>query len=167
MSIAVRGRTVAQMIEDIGSVSPDTVFYIGSKSGFFFIGTMDEYKADVDKLSKQIHQYYEDLQVKAKSRLKANVGKSYKINKGELNEKFANRLAMVAKQIKEDLATIDNTTHILDTWRDIPVRKVKSADKKDPLIDPKGIILLVDGPEGGVWFKEEYKGGMKNGTEKD
>lgn len=167
MSIAVRGRTVAQMVEDIGSASPDTVFYIGSKSGFFFIGTMDEYKADVDKLSKQIHQYYEDLQIKAKNRLKTNVGKSYKINKGELNEKFADRLAMVAKQIKEDLATIDNATRILDTWRDIPKRKVKSADKKDPLIDPEGIILLVDGHEGGVWFREEYKGGMKNGTKKD
>lgn len=167
MSIAVRGRTVAQMVEDIGSASPDTVFYIGSKSGFFFIGTMDEYKADVDKLSKQIHQYYEDLQIKAQERLRKNTGESYKINKGESHEKFANRLAMVAKQIKEDLATIDNTTRILDTWRDIPVRKVKSADKKDPLLDPKGIMLMVDGPEGGVWFKEEYKGGMKNGTEKD
>lgn len=167
MSIAVMGRTVTEMVDDIGTKSPDTIFYIGSKSGFFFIGTKAEYDESIDVLSAKIKASYQDSIAKAKERLEANTSKSYKIKAKESLESFGDRLALAGKQIKNDLGIVDRNTEILDVWKDIPERKVKSADKKDPLLDPKGVILIVAGPEGGVWFKEELKGGKANGTEKD
>ena len=161
MGIAVRGRTVAEMVKDIGGTSPDTRFYIGAKSGFLFIGTKAEYDAGINALSEKIHDYYVESRKAAQMRLKAAECDVLHIEKGELLEKYAERVLRFGDQIKADLHRVDQCSKILDVWKSVPERKVKEAYKKDELLDPSGIVLLVDGPEAGVWFKEEFENGVK------
>ena len=168
MGIPVKNRTVAEMVEDIAEKSPDAVFYIGSKSGFFFIGTKAVYDADIDGLSNRTFERYKQLLRTIKERIKENSTAHFHIEQNETPEHFARRLKNTGERLASDLATADNYTKVVEKWKHMSLRKVKEAYKKDPVIDSHGIVLLVDGFEAGVWFKEEYKnGGNVNGIEKD
>ena len=163
MGIAVRGRTIAEMVEDIAEKYPDAVFYIGSKSGFFFIGTKTQFDTDIDALSDRTLKRYKQLLHDTKERIKENSTAHFHIEKNETPEHFARRLKSTGERLASDLATADNYTKVVEKWKHMSLRKVKEAYLKDELLDPNGIVLLVDGPEGGVWFKEE----LEHGIEKD
>ena len=66
----VLGRTVDKVVEDISKQSPDTIFYIGSSAGFFFIGTGEEYKADIEDISKGYLKSFKAQAIKAQQTIK-------------------------------------------------------------------------------------------------
>lgn len=169
----VLGRTVDKVVEDISKQSPDTIFYIGSSAGFFFIGSGEEYKTDIEDISKGYLKSFKAQMIKAQQTIK-ELSKPISPKKDESLEKYADRLARISKQLKESVHAKERLKPVIEKWVPIQQRIPTEISKKDELLDPNGTIINMKGIEsGGFWFKHEYdtakakRGGKQDGAKKD
>lgn len=133
-------------VDEIIKEHPRTTFYIGSRSGFFFIGDYTEWKKRKDLVNGACMRKYDSAQYEARSNvpdLLKDITKlvtDRRINRNACSKKIADLMHYV-----EDMAV---------EWENIGNRVPVKIDKKS--IDD-GIALIVKGLElGGFWLKEEY-----------
>ena len=145
---------------------PGTIFYVGSESSFFFIGTAEEYNNDIDEINKMYQARFKLDRTRVLTNLveglydNVRVHKNYKTNKEDENalcdyiydsqEKLARNLMLVAKY-----------HGATNGWQDIQDRIVRKCYKRDPASEfdvPNGLVMIVNGCEQGKWsFYREYK----------
>ena len=156
--IAVNGRTVDAIVEEIEGTAPDTIFYIGSQNGFFFIGDVNEYKAEIENISNKYLKYFKTQVTKANKTISDGL-KPIQIDKAkdEPVEKYVNRLAGLAEALKQALRTKEKLIPYIESYKPFMQRIPTEVFKKDEILDQKGVVINLKGIEqGAYWFKSEY-----------
>lgn len=145
---------------------PGTIFYVGSESSFFFIGTAEEFDNDIDEINKMykarfksdrkrvLDNYISDLCNEAKEH------KNYKTNVADEVKLCEYIISRRERLVRNNLLVCKYHTALRD-WRDIQDRTVKRCYKRDPSSEfdvPNGLVMIVPGFEQGKWsFYREYK----------
>lgn len=145
---------------------PGTIFYVGSESSFFFIGTAEEFDNDIDEINKMYHarfktdrkrvldNYISDLCEVAKEH------KNYKTNV-EDEVKLCEYIISKREQLVRNNLLVCKYHTALRDWCDIQDRIVKRCYKRDPhgeFYIPNSLVMIVPGYEQGKWsFYREYK----------
>lgn len=156
--IAVNGRTTDAVVEEIAGTAPDTIFYIGSANGFFFIGDVKEYRAEIENISNKYLKYFKAQVIKANKTISDGL-KPIQIDKekDETVEKYANRMARLAEALKQALQTKEKLIPYIESYKPFMQRIPTEVFKKDEILDPKGVVINLKGIEqGAYWFKSEY-----------
>lgn len=139
----------------IHSFPHDLVFYIGSHSGYFFCGTIEEYERDIDDISRLARRAIVDL----KRRMSRY-------------EQYKDVVDMSRYEHYKDV--FERATQMLAEFKPLRSRTVLDCYKKDmPFVDNE-IAIIVNGYEvGKFWLKPEYDawreqrlGGKKSGRKK-
>lgn len=152
----IKDRTLDQIVEDVSKVVPEAVFYIGSTggSGFFFIGTAEEYHNDIDTLNEKWCRYLENFKAKKEKAVHDMVKSLSNMTYSDMGNRIRNRWDSVSKNLSE-LKTYEDAVAEWVTMRNRIPTKIY---KKDHVIDPNGLIINVRGIEdGGCWFPHDYQ----------
>ena len=133
-------------VADLFKKAPKTVFYIGSASGFFFIGDSKAWKECSNKINNRCKDLYEMKQLAAHKNL----------------PKILDDIARLADQKKKDknaiharIAVLEKTMNSISTpWVDIWDREPKKVSEKE---GESGYAIVVEGIEDGdFWLKNEF-----------
>ena len=157
--IAVNGKTVDAIVEEISATSPDTIFYIGSGSNFFFIGDINDYKADIAKISDGYLESFKRLLERADSDIENGLKPvSFDPNTDKSVDRYEDKLIRISNALKQAKNVKKKLTPYIEKYVPLMQRIPTEVSKKDALLDPKGIMIIVKGIEqGGCWFKSEYE----------
>ena len=136
---------------------PGTVFYVGSESSYFFIGTAEEFDDDIAGINKEYRKQFRDSNKRTSKELKCNF-RALSAIKGddEFSEKIYNWADMLARTISK-VSKYHDAYH---NWVDIEKRTVKQCYIRDSLgeFNDGGLVMIVPGYEDGKWaFYHEYK----------
>lgn len=164
--------TVDQAIHKVAADYKDVVFYVGSKTTFFFIGTAEEWDAfGIDENIGQKHyenfvfnkyrsaaeymQIMKDMVTPVKNVRQLTDKEKTKID--DILDKLSKR-KLACEQAWDKMCYYENAVR---TFQPITQRKVRNIFAKDPQADtdvPNGLIINLDGYEdGGYWFYHEFK----------
>lgn len=143
--------------EALKAVTDETV-YIGSGSGFLYIGTKEGFCEKVDSLNEKYLSYFKRSLVEAEKQLNSFRDLTLSREPDEEIDTFAIRLINMGKKIESVQHKQKKIETYLKNWKNIESRKVKEVYAKDPILDENGVVILVDGLESGdYWMKEEVK----------
>jgi len=163
--------TVDQAIHQVAADYKDVVFYVGSKTTFFFIGTAEEW--DAFGIDENIGQKHYDNFVMNKYRSAAeymqtmtdmtttvcntkNITNKEKVRLDYVLDKLPKR-KLACEQAWEKMCYYENAVR---TFQPITQRKVRDIFLKDPQADTdvtNGLVINLDGYEdGGYWFYHEF-----------
>lgn len=151
----IKGRTLDQIVNEVSEAVPEATFYIGSTegSGFFFIGNAEKYHSDIDTLSDKWRIYFEDRNAKKANAVNYMSKELGKMNPIEMADHVRNRWDSVISNFRDMKMYSD----VLANWITIKDRVPKKIYKKEHVIDPNGLVILVPGAEdGGCWFEKDY-----------
>lgn len=152
----------------VNALEGNPVIFIGSQSGFFFIGTKEEYEANIDAVSEFL---FTDMKEKLYEMQRKNndfygyLSEIIKIDPETKDENELKKIGELARRINTSTATtIKRNRWIPETEENIRnfknVRERISMPPEDRL-QGDGIIITVEGVEKGrYWFYEEYKTGV-------
>lgn len=133
-------------VEEIMKAAPETIFYIGSASGYFFIGNYEAWKRDGQAINEKCRRAYESAQLAARK----NTEKTLKELEYTLTAKKVDRSACVNR-----LSALNKISETLATeWVDIGNRVPEKIYEKEA---ERGYALVTKGlEEGRYWMKNEY-----------
>lgn len=149
--------TLKDAIHAVEADYPGTVFYVGSESSYFFIGTAEEFDRDIANICSEYRKQFRTSNKRTSKELQYDLLNlaSYK-NSDEFSEKIYN--------CNEDLIrSILKTTKYYDAyhnWVDIDKRTVQQCYIRDSLgeFNEGGLVMIVPGYENGKWaFYHEYQ----------
>lgn len=150
--------TLSSAIRQFGEDYPGTVFYIGSSSGsgFYFIGTADEFERDIEDINKTfeetIYSRYIDLNEDLLDLMRRTLSK----------KDFEKQTDMLVNEHEKFVRQKENAykyAYAYKNWIPMQDRIVSSISRKDPLTDDvkNGVIIKIKGiEEGRYWFYNEY-----------
>ena len=163
--------TVDHAIHQIAEDYKDVVFYVGSKSTFFFIGTAEEW--DAFGIDENIGQKHYDNFVMNKYRSAAEymhvmadmiirVGSTKPTDKEKARlDDILGKLPKKKMAIELAWEKMNYYENAVRTFKPITKRKVRDIHVKDQRADTditNGLIINLDGYEdGGYWFYHEFK----------
>ncbi len=149
--------TLGDAIHAVEADYPGTVFYVGSESSYFFIGTAEEFDNDISGIDKEYKAFFKREKAKKGSALKDMIIDNYRIRTNdELMENVSDRQDEIIRTIQKACRAYDASTN----WVDIEKRTVKQCYVRDPLgeFNDGGLVMIVPGYENGKWaFYHEYK----------
>jgi len=143
----------------------EVVLHIGSKTGYFFIGTKDEYYADIDQINNDYIKRIKATIYKYQTLFKPNdKPKPYeewvshrKYNDESEETKRIDYNSYLLKREKNKQCVVDNLPkqqNKLDHWIDIDDREVLDVY---PRIQEDGIVVIVEGDEiEEYYYRQEY-----------
>lgn len=142
----------------VDALEGDPVIHIGSQTGFFFVGTKEEYEANIDFVQQ-------DLLATRMEALETNRRKAelYMRKIAEPDDeyhgvKYWDLLSDRAKKLSKVCSYIPKLEEYLDTF--VAIRKREVVEQYDR-IQNDGVVIIVKGKEfGGVYDYEEYKAGI-------
>lgn len=135
---------------------PGTIFYVGSESSYFFIGTAEEFGNDIAGLNKEFKAFFKREKTKKGGMLKAMFIDGYHMKTNELMEHVLYNQDEMIRTIKKACRMYDASTN----WTDIEKRTVKQCYIRDSLgeFNDGGLVMIVPGYENGKWaFYHEYQ----------
>lgn len=148
--------TLMDAIHAVEADYPGTVFYVGSESSYFFIGTAEEFDDDITGLNKYYKEFFKNEKSKKGADLKYIFDSNYKKNTYELMEYVFDRQDEMIRIISKACRAYDASTN----WINIDKRTVKNCYIRDTLgeFNEGGLVMIVPGYENGKWaFYHEYK----------
>lgn len=158
--------TLRDAIRAVDADYPGTIFYVGSESSYFFIGTAEEFDRDIDSINvtykerfkidrkRVLDNYVSDLYeaVKEHKKYKTNVKDEVSLCEYIINKR--------EQLVRNNLLVCKYHTALRD-WCDIQDRIVKRCYKRDAQGEfdiSNGLVMIVPGYEQGKWsFDREYK----------
>ncbi len=146
-----------RILEVVESWDGDDMFYVGSKSGFLFIGTKGELIDGLHKVSDQFKNLYRDEYEKSKAFLTKEIYKPIKPKEGETLKMYSKRLGGIANRIAHEEDVIQTLYKRVSTFKDMENRKIKDIYEKI-LPEEPGIAIIIEGFDvGKYWSLAEYK----------
>ena len=152
----------ARLDENIGKERSNTVFFIGTEagSGFLFIGSKDEYEAEIDDLSKLRLTALKQALKKNQTSLEKKIMEGIPCKEGcsvasktfycESVADYATDLANLASRI----VSLSKQIKDFVPYRN---RKVVQIYQKDALRGESGIAIIIEGDDlGSYWLRKEY-----------
>lgn len=161
----IKKMSVADAVHKVAADYPDVVFYIGSKSGFFFIGTAEEF--DNYGIDENIGKKYYDIFVRSKYRTTLEYMDTLGGIPSKKDVKSLDAKLDVWDKRKYAIERAWNKMMYYDAavryWKPITERIVKDIYIKDERAEfdiPAGLVISIDGCEDGqYWFYHEFKTG--------
>jgi len=147
---------LADAIHAVETDYPGTIFYIGSESSYFFIGTAEEFDNDIEGLNKEYKALFKKEKAKKGGILKDMFVDGYHMKTDELMEHVFYNQDEIIRTIQKACRMYDASTN----WTDIEKRIVKKCYIRDSLgeFNEGGLVMIVPGYECGKWsFYHEYK----------
>lgn len=135
---------------------PGTVFYIGSESSYFFIGTAEEFDRDIAKIGTEYKKQFRGLNKKTSKDLKDFLHDLSTYSGDEFSEKIYDQEEELARSIGKVSKYYDAYHH----WIDIEKRTVKNCYVRDQIgeFNEGGLVMIVPRYEDGKWaFYHEYQ----------
>lgn len=148
--------TLVDAIHAVEADYPGTIFYVGSESSFFFIGTAEEFDNDIDGLNKEFKSFFKKEKKKKGSDLKDMFVTNSKKNTDELMKHIFYNQDDIIRTIQKAGRAYDASTF----WVDIDKRTVNMCYIRDSAgeFNDGGLVMIVPGYECGKWsFYHEYK----------
>lgn len=148
---------LADAIHAVETDYPGTIFYVGSESSYFFIGTAEEFDRDIAKIGAEYKKQFRGANKRTSRELKDELMdlSSYK-NRDEFSEKIYDRSEDLIRNILKTSKYHD----AYHNWIDIDKRTVKECYVRDAIgeFNEGGLVMIVLGYENGKWaFYHEYK----------
>lgn len=149
--------TLKDAIHAVERDYPGTIFYVGSETSFFFIGTAEEFDNDIGGIEKDYKKRFRTLNKRTSEELKEDLMNlsSYRSN-DDFAETIYNRTDDLIRSIKNTSKYYDAYHH----WINIQDRTVKNCYVRDSAgeFNDGGLVMIVPGYENGKWaFYHEYK----------
>lgn len=154
--------TLQQALKQFNS---EEILYIGSKSAFFFIGTMNQLNEEIHSLNNEWEQYYKDSLTANQKQLNYSLTNPPKPNTvikkkvwidGRHIEKeysYEEQVQMYNEKIKSEKASVNTSEKYLKAWKPFENREVLHVYRT---INKDGLIINVKGYESGdFWMRTE------------
>ena len=144
-------------IHAVEAYYPGTIFYVGSESSYFFIGTAEEFDRDIVDIGKEYKKQFRTINKRTSRELKDELIdlSSYK-NTDEFSEKIYDR----SEDLIRSIAKTSKYHDAYNNWVDIEKRTVKQCYVRDSVgeFNDGGLVMIVPGYENGKWaFYHEYQ----------
>lgn len=135
---------------------PGTIFYVGSESSYFFIGTAEEFDRDIAGIGAEYKKQFRTINKRTSKELKDELIdlSSYR------GDEFAEKIYYQEEDLVRNIAKTSKYYDAYHNWIDIEKRIVKQCYTRDPLgeFNEGGLVIIVPGYENGKWaFYHEYK----------
>lgn len=148
--------TLGDAIHAVETDYPGTIFYVGSESSYFFIGTAEEFDNDIPGINKEFKAFFKREMAKKGGMLKDMFIDGYHMKTYELMEHVFDRQDEMERTIAKACRAYDASTN----WIDIDKRTVRQCYVRDSLgeFNEGGLVMIVPGYENGKWaFYHEYQ----------
>lgn len=147
-----KGEVLENVVENFkGS---DIILHIGAQSGFFFVGTAEEFEKEIDDISDGFIPVLEDKIRNAQCDIEL-VSKATLCKRDDEDiEIFSTRLTNAAAKLRAAIRSIPETEAYIKSYTPIRKRKVKSFNKR---IEENTVAIIVEGIENGdYWDRTEW-----------
>ena len=146
------GDGLPTLSEAIDSVADDELLYIGSGSGFFYIGYKDGAKEYIEKVGPDW--------IRETDKMIRSGNRRNNQRKQLLQQAILDGNKSKIKEIESDIAATSRYIAVKQTYLDNYIPPLERHLREDPYIrdifEP-GTCLLITGPEAsGYWFKHEF-----------
>jgi hypothetical protein len=146
-------KSVKKTVDEIIESHPDTVFYVGTVSSYFFIGDREEWRKRRDLVNGHCMRKFDAAQYEARS----NIPKLLKTLTVLTSARKIDRNTCMKRIADLQKYIIDLSQEWQNIGNRIPV-KIYRKEGED------GVALIVQGLEGGgFWLKEEYDAKYRKG----
>lgn len=151
--------TLGDAIHAVEADYPGTIFYVGSESSYFFIGTAEEFDNDIPGINKEFKAFFKREMAKKGSALRDMIIDNYNYRmrtNNELMEHVFNCQDEMVRTITKACRAYDASTN----WIDIDKRTVKECYVRDAIgeFNAGVLVMIVPGYENGKWaFYHEYE----------
>ena len=152
MGFKIKGEALENVVENFkGS---DIILHIGAQSGFFFVGTAEEFEKEIDDISDGFIPVLEDKIRNAQRDIELVSKTTIRKDFEEDVETFSTRLTNAAARLRTALKLIPETRAYIKNYTPIRKRKVKSFNKR---IEENTVAIVVEGIENGdYWDRTEW-----------
>lgn len=161
--------TLQEKIKKI-KIDEGEYIHIGSGSGYFFVGTKEEYEGWFDRISEEYRKRIEDKMIASAIALNKRKPFNPKIDvlsptstdeigdyikallnfNRELKDKISKEIA----DVKHNYQTYHSSKKELESWTDFKDREVKDVFDR---ISGDGVAVIIDGCENGnYWDRKEF-----------
>lgn len=142
----------------VDALEGNPVIHIGSKTGFFFIGTKEEYEANIDFVQQDLQATRMEHLSEYLRQLDLYKGKIIHPDGDPGTEKYWQLLSDRAKRLSWIAQYIQKLENYLNTF--VAIRKREVVEQYDR-IQKDGVVIIVEGKENGeYWSYDEYKEGI-------
>lgn len=147
-----KGEVLENVVENFkGS---DIILHIGAQSGFFFVGTAEEFEKEIDDISDGFVPVLEDKIKNAQRDIELVSNATICKNFEEDIETFSTRLTNAAAKLRTAIKIIPETRAYIESYTPMRKRKVKSFNKR---IEENTVAIVVEGIENGdYWDRTEW-----------
>jgi hypothetical protein len=146
-----------QILDDyVKTLKDDDVFFIGSASGWFFIGNKSSYEEMIDQISENYDKLFirsDEYHTKKRAELLKDA-ENFKRKDEESDSEFADRMASLGKALATEINAQKTARMKRREFKPIRGREIKETYCKDV---EAGIAIAIDGHEsGGYWTTDEW-----------
>ena len=129
----------------------DTILSVGSRSGYMFIGTGQDYDCEIDAISAEVKAALEDKLVGIKATIQSL--------QASLAAEHTRKGSIPPDSVRKRLAEFEEKQRVLAETLAIfkPLREREAIDLYSRINPDDGLCVIVEGGEiGEAWFKDEY-----------
>lgn len=147
---------LADAIHAVEADYPGTVFYVGSESSYFFIGTAEEFDRDIAGIGAEYKKQFRGTNKRTSIELKDELTdlSSYR------SDDFAEKIYYQSEDLIRNIQKTSKYYDAYHNWIDIEKRFVKQCYVRDSIgeFNEGGLVMIVLGYENGKWaFYHEYQ----------
>lgn len=149
--------TLKDAIHAVEADYPGTIFYVGSESSYFFIGTAEEFDNDIAKIGDEYRKQFRTINKKTSRELKDEL---MNLSSYRSSDEFAEKLYDLEEELTRNIVKTSKYYDAYHNWVDIQDRTVKQCYVRDSVgeFNDGGLVMIVPGYENGKWaFYHEYK----------
>lgn len=147
------GKTLGELLIEMRTAGIKDTIFVGSQSGYFLIGTLDEVIDRINSISDGYKVMYESRFAELRKKLEDLINSVHRGKKEPL-DRYANRLETVARLLKVCYTALPAAKKRMDTFVNMADRSINDFYYKE--YDP-GIAIIIDGFEtGDYWTSEEW-----------
>lgn len=149
-------RAISTLDDTVKSYGKDDVLYIGSQSGFFFIGDKTEYEKRIDDISSKYETALASRLSAAQKDFENMTDKLLYLKKAESETiiEYADRVQRTGKEYKRLHSLLPKIKEEKENFTALRTREVKDSYSKEV---EGGFAIIIEGNEiGGYWMKSEW-----------
>ena len=142
---------------------PNQLYNVGSKSGFFFIGTRSEWNRYIDALSRKRLKYLKNRRKAAKREVERAQGRlNRKPIKLIFGKDLESTMAYLNSVVIKGSRQYVHFNRLVKAFTPFRAREIKDIYSRATEID--GTNIIVDGLDtGDFWLREEFEGTLRLG----
>lgn len=149
--------TLRDAIHAVEADYPGTIFYVGSESSYFFIGTAEEFDRDIAKIGEEYKKQFRTTNKRTSKELKDEL---IELSSYRSNDEFSEKIYNLEEELTRNIAKTAKYYDAYHNWIDIDKRTVKQCYVRDSIgeFNDGGLVMIVPGYENGkLAFYHEYK----------